>query len=110
MAYNDVMIFIETSIFTKEIERLIPDESYRKLQSVLMLRPEAGAVIRGSGGLRKIRWNLPGYGKRGSLRFIYYWSHPDTIFMLFPYRKSEQEDLKTDQLKLLRKMVRESLS
>jgi hypothetical protein len=43
------MIFIETSIFTKEIERLLPDDSYRKLQSVLMLRPEAGSVIRGSG-------------------------------------------------------------
>jgi hypothetical protein len=62
------------------------DESYRKLQSVLMLRPEAGNVIRGSGGLRKIRWNLPGSGKRGSLRIIYYWNPPGTIFMLFPYR------------------------
>jgi len=43
------MIFIETSIFTKEISKLLPDESYRELQSVLMLRPEAGSVIRGSG-------------------------------------------------------------
>jgi len=103
------MIFIETSIFTKEIERLLLDDSYRKLQSVLMLRPEAGNVIRGSGGLRKIRWNLPGSGKRGSLRIIYFWSPPDTIFMLFPYRKTEQEDLTPDQLKLLRKMVKELL-
>jgi hypothetical protein len=104
------MIFIETSIFTKEIADLLPDESYRRLQAVLMLRPEAGAVIRGSGGLRKIRWNLPGSGKRGALRVIYFWSPPDTIFMLFPYRKTEQEDLTPDQLKLLRKMVKEFLS
>lgn len=55
MAYAAIMIFIETSVFTKEIERLLPDEIYRKLQAVLMLRPEAGDVIRGSGGLRKIR-------------------------------------------------------
>jgi mRNA-degrading endonuclease RelE of RelBE toxin-antitoxin system len=104
------MIFIETSIFTKEITELLPDESYRKLQSVLMLRSRAGNVIRGSGGLRKIRRNLPGSGKRGSLRVIYYWDPPDTIFMLFPYRKTEQEDLTPDQLKLLRKTVKEFLT
>ena len=104
------MIFIETSIFTKEIDRLLPDESYRRLQSVLMLRPQAGTVIRGSGGLRKIRWNLSGAGKRGSLRVIYFWSPLDTIFMLFPYRKTEQDDLTPDQLKLLRKLVKEFLS
>jgi len=45
MAYNANMIFIETSLFTKEIQRLLPDESYRMLQSVLMLRPDAGSVI-----------------------------------------------------------------
>jgi hypothetical protein len=110
MAYTAIMVFIETSIFTKEIQRLLPDESYRMLQSVLMLRPDAGNVIRGSGGLRKIRWNLPGSGKRGALRVIYFWSPPDTIFMLFPYRKIDQEDLTPEQLKLLRKMVKEFLS
>ena len=104
------MLFIETSIFTKEIQLLLPDDSYRMLQSALMLRPDAGSLIRGSGGLRKIRWNLPGSGKRGALRVIYYWDPPDIIFMLFPYRKSAQEDLTTDQLKLLRGMVKELLS
>ena len=93
MAYSTIMVFIETSIFTKEIQRLLPDESYRMLQSVLMLRPDAGSIIRASGGLRKIRWNLPGSGKRGALRVIYFWSPPDTIFMLFSYRKTDQENL-----------------
>ena len=110
MAYNHFMIFIETSIFTKEIQHLLPDDNYRMLQTALMLRPDAGSLIRGSGGLRKIRWNLAGTGKRGALRVIYYWSPPETIFMLFPYKKTEQEDLTPDQLKLLRKMVRELLS
>ena len=104
------MVFIETSIFTKEIQHLISDDNYRMLQSALMLRPDAGKLIRGSGGLRKIRWNLPGIGKRGALRIIYYWNPPDTIFMLFPYRKTEQEDLTSDQLKLLHKLVKEFLS
>lgn len=110
MAYNIIMIFIETSVFTKEILRLLSEESYRMLQSSLMVRPDAGNLIRGGGGLRKIRWNLPGSGKRGALRVIYYWSPPDIIFMLFPYRKNEQEDLTTDQLNLLRGMVEELLS
>lgn len=75
-AYNAPMLFIETSIFTKEIQYLLPDDNYRILQTALMLRPDAGSLIKGSGGLRKIRWNLPGAGKRGSLRVIYYLSPP----------------------------------
>jgi mRNA-degrading endonuclease RelE of RelBE toxin-antitoxin system len=104
------MIFIETSIFTKEINRLITDDHHRKLQTALMLRPDSVSLIKGSGGLRKIRWNLPGAGKRGALRIIYYWSPPETTFMLFPYRKTEQENLTSNELKLLRAMVEELLS
>ena len=81
------MIFIETSVFTKEIKDLLSDEEYRMLQTALMFRPDAGDIIRGGGGLRKVRWSLPGMGKRGGLRIIYYWDPPDTIYMLLPYNK-----------------------
>jgi len=104
------MIFMETSIFTKEIQHLILDDDYRILETTLMLRTDAGSLIRGSGGLRKIRWKLPGNGKRSALRIICYWYLPGTIAMLFPYRKTAQEDLTPDQLKLLRKVVKELLS
>lgn len=104
------MVFVETSIFTKEIKRLLPDEHYRMLQTALMLKPDAGDLIQGSGGLRKVRWSLPGRGKRGSLRVIYYWDPPDVIFMLLPYGKTDQEDLTPQQLKLLRALVKEWLS
>jgi len=89
---------------------MLSDDSYRMLQASLILRPDAGNLIKGSGGLRKIRWNLPGVGKRGALRIIYYWQPPDTIFMLLPYRKNEQEDLSSDQIKLLHGIVKELLS
>ena len=110
MAYNRCMVFIETSVFTREIRRLLPEESYRRLQAAVMLRPEAGDLLHGSGGLRKIRWNLPGQGKRGALRTIYYWDPPDTVFMLLAYRKNEQEDLTPEQLRRLRALVKEWLS
>ena len=109
MAYITTMIFIETSIFTKEIQKLLPDDEYRILQQNLMIRPSAGSLIKGSSGLRKIRWKSPGEGKRGGLRIIYYWEPPDTIYMLFPYKKSEQEDLAQAQIKVLNKLVKEFL-
>ncbi len=74
------------------------------------MRPEAGDLIPGSGGLRKLRWRLMGKGKRGGLRLIYYWDVPDsTVFMLMIYRKSENEDLTQRQLRILRGLVEEWL-
>ena len=104
------MVFIETPLFTKLIKDFLPDEDYRLLQQSLLLRPEAGNLIRASGGLRKIRWNLPGGGKRGGLRLIYYWDVPeDTIYMLLPYKKSKQDDLTPQQLRVLRDLVKKGL-
>jgi len=104
------MRFLETPVFTEAIAVLLPDDEYRALQVALLLRPEQGAVITGSGGLRKIRWATPRHGKRGGLRVIYYW-HPgeETLFLLLAYRKNAQEDLTPAQLKLLRRLVREEL-
>lgn len=55
MAYINTMIFVETSVFTREIKGLLPDEEYRMLQTALMFRPDGGDIIRGGGGLRKVR-------------------------------------------------------
>lgn len=103
------MIFVETSVFTREIRRLLSDDNYRHLQTNLMLRPEAGKIIIGGGGLRKIRWGFQHEGKRGGLRIIYYFDFSDTIYMLYVFRKSEQEDLTPKQLKVLRNLVKEYL-
>jgi hypothetical protein len=103
------MVFIETSVFTKEIRRLLSDADYKELQIALMLRPYAGDLIRGSNGLRKVRWNLPGEGKRGGIRVIYYWDPPDTVFMLFLYKKTDQDDLTAEQIRILKKLVKEWL-
>lgn len=87
---------------------LLDDEAYRSLQLALWLQPDLGAAIRGSGGLRKLRWAQKGKGKRGGLRIIYYWDEPsETFYMLYTYRKSVQEDLTAQQRKLLTHLVRE---
>jgi len=103
------MIFIETSIFTKELVKRISDDEYRMFQHNLVIRPTAGSLIKGTGGLRKIRWKSPGKGKSGGLRIIYYYDPPEKIYMLFPYKKSDQEDLTPAQIKMLSKLVKEFL-
>ena len=100
------MLIIETTIFTKRIARLVDDDNYRELQEVLIGNPEAGDVIPGSGGLRKIRWRVAGRGKRGGVRVIYYRVNTaERIYMLYAYAKNEVEDLTRDQLKALRQIV-----
>jgi len=105
------MLFIETPIFTKLVTDLMPDDEYRKIQLALVLRPGAGKIIPGSGGgLRKIRWKSGSSGKRGGLRLIYFWDVPeDRIYMLLIYKKSKQEDLTPNQLKILQNLVKELL-
>ena|SRR3989338_182815 len=102
------MIIIETSVFTRQILVLLSDGEYRKLQVVLANRPDVGALIRGSGGLRKVRWALPGKGKSGGAWIIYYWAvKQDQLLLLFAYPKSVQGDLSPAQLRVLRRIVEE---
>ncbi len=101
------MRFVETSVFTASLQRHLDDEQYRHLQIALMLRPEQGPIIRGSGGLRKVRWAKAGAGKRGGLRVIDYWAPEERAFsMLYTYSKSEQDDLTPAQTRVLGRLVR----
>ncbi|MCY1179849.1 Toxin HigB-2 [compost metagenome] len=100
------MIFIETPVFTRQINELVDDETYRELQQQLIANPEAGDLIQGTGGLRKIRIAAKGHGKRGGARVIYYhFVSASQIAFLLAYPKGEQEDLTSDQKKALRQVV-----
>ena len=111
MAYNGSVIFIETPLFTKLVPQHLSDEEYAELQQVLLLRPKTGKVIPKSSGLQKIRWGVEQRGKRGGLRVIYYWvTAEEKIYMLFLYKKNEQEDLTPEQLKFLRRLIQEYLA
>ena len=94
------MLFIETSNFTKLLPKYLTDEEYRALQACLLMRPEAGDIIRGSGGVRKVRWAPTGSGKSGGVRVIYYFKRSQhQIWMLTLYQKSEQATIPSHLLK-----------
>lgn len=101
--------FVETSLFTDQVTAHLTDEQYTELQAFMAENPEAGAVIRGTGGVRKLRWIDPGSGrgKRGGNRVIYFYraSH-EQLIMLMIYGKSDQPDLTIDQKRQLAEIIR----
>ena len=94
------MVIIETLVFTKQVQNLLSAEEYRSLQTELVSHPNSGAIIPGSGGIRKIRWSLKEQGKRSGVRVIYYWAvSQDQVIMLYMFKKNVQEDLTIQHLK-----------
>jgi len=102
-----IVVFIETSIFTRQIRNLISDDHLRLLQEWIAVSPTAGNLIRGSGGCRKLRWKTATTGKRGGIRVIYYWMKEDAkVLLLLAYAKSDTDDLSQAQIQMLRKIVK----
>ena len=95
--------FVESASFTRTAARYMRDAELQRLQAALLENPRAGAVIPGSGGLRKMRWKGTGRGKRGGLRVIYWvdWEST-TIRMLTVYGKNEQDDIPLHVLRRIR--------
>lgn len=102
------MVFVETSLFTRLLGEYLDDEHYRALQNHLIAHPDSGAILKGSGGVRKLRWPSRGKGKSGGVRVIYYWATvADQIFMLTLYGKSEKEDLSAADLRVIVRLLTE---
>jgi hypothetical protein len=102
------VLFIETPTFTRMIVALLPDDEYAALQADLAVDPERGDLIRGGGGIRKLRWAAQGRGKSGGIRVIYYWvRQDDRILMLIAYPKSRKDTLTAAETAALRRLVKE---
>jgi len=100
------VLIVETRVCTRRIDDRFSPEEYRLLQLALVARPDAGKIIRGTGGLRKLRWALRGRGKRGGARVIYFWHPPShQLLMLFAFAKNEADDLTVEQRRALRRVV-----
>ncbi|MEW6776920.1 MAG: toxin [Bdellovibrionota bacterium] len=106
-------VFVELPPFERHRAEYLDDEAFQQLQSLLMKDPEAGVLIPGAGGLRKLRFSdvRRGKGKRGGLRVIYYWWDAGLQFWLFTvYGKDEMADLSPRERKALREMIKAELS
>jgi hypothetical protein len=98
-----VFVFIESVAFDRVRDRYLDDDEYGELQQFMMRNPEAGAIVRGSGGVRKLRWRREGAGKRGGLRVIYFVRYePNEFWMLALYAKAKQENAPAHILKQLK--------
>ena len=105
-------LFVELPAFLRHRADYLDDEGFRSLQQAMMKNPEAGSVIDGTGGLRKLRHGDPrrGKGKRGGLRVIYYWWDGGSQFWLFTlYDKDEMVDLSAKEKKVLKEMLKAEL-
>ena len=105
-------LFVELPAFARFRNDYLDDEGFRGLQTAMILNPEAGDVIEGTGGLRKLRYGDPrrGKGKRGGLRVIYYWWNGESQFWLFTlYDKDELKDLSPQEKKALKSMLKTEL-
>ena len=98
--------FIESSIFERELPLYLDDDEYAELQRALMDNPEAGELVPGSGGVRKLRWKRSGMGKRGGVRLIYFVRYaPNEIWMLTIYAKSRRGNIPAHVLKALKEKL-----
>jgi len=105
-------VFVELPPFERHRADYLDDDAFLRLQRLLMLNPEAGDVIPGTGGLRKLRFGdeRRGKGKRGGLRVIYYWWDTGSQFWLFTvFDKDEMSDLTMTERKALKEMIKQEL-
>jgi hypothetical protein len=101
------MEFIETPTFTRMVTELLSDDEYRELQNTLVEDPGRGDIIKGGGGIRKLRHAVQGRGKSGGVRVIYYWVKDNhQIFMLVVYPKAKKDDLTDKETAILREYVK----
>ena len=98
--------FVETPLFSRLVDEYLSDDEYRRLQQALIDAPESGAVIKSSGGVRKLRWAAPGRGKRGGYRVIYYLRKPKgVVWMLTMYPKNVADSIPAHVLKQIREEI-----
>lgn len=102
------MVFVELTPFADFRRAHWADEDLAAFQSFLLVTPNAGDLIPGGGGLRKVRWAARGRGKRGGSRIIYFWKvSRNQIYLVYGYEKSERDDLTQSQVKVLADLTRD---
>ena len=104
------MVFVELPLFIRCAASLFTDEDLAELQLTLLENPAAGDLIKEGRGLRKLRVPLPGRGKSGGARVVYYhWVSEQQCYLIYAYAKNVAENLTKAQLKALADVMQEVL-
>lgn len=83
----------------------LSDDQYAALQQAIADEPEGGRVVRGTGGVRKMRWGVGGQGKRGGVRVIYYLRKHDEVWLLTLYAKNQAESIPANVLRQIKEEI-----
>ncbi|MGL4613592.1 MAG: type II toxin-antitoxin system RelE/ParE family toxin [Shewanella sp.] len=97
--------FVETSIFTRQIKELATDDELKDLQAELIAQPDKGDIIKGTGGLRKVRMAVGNKGKSGSIRVLYVLALADKIYLVLAYPKAVKDSLTAEEKAKLKQIV-----
>ncbi|WP_090043678.1 type II toxin-antitoxin system RelE/ParE family toxin [Limnohabitans sp. 2KL-27] len=101
-----MLTVVESPIFQKLWPRYWDEDERAEFASFIAQNPEAGAVVRGSGGVRKVRWLREGAGKSGGVRIVYLArNEAGEIYLLTLYAKSESENISLTTLKEIRRVL-----
>jgi hypothetical protein len=101
-----VLTFVETKLFTRLADEYLGESGLHALQVHLLAQPEIGKVIPGSGGIRKLRWAMPGGGKRGGLRVIYFLRiKQEEVWLLTLYAKNVSDNISIAALKKIKATI-----
>jgi hypothetical protein len=101
--------FIETKLFTRLVQGYLSEDEYQELQKYLAEQPEAGKIVRGTGGVRKLRWAAAGRGKSGGFGVIYFAKlDKGIIWMLTMYPKNVADNIPAHLLREIRKEVEDA--
>jgi hypothetical protein len=98
--------FIETKLFTKQIQEIATDDDLRVLQQELIEQPQKGDLIEGTGGLRKVRMAVGSKGKSGGTRVIYFLVTSEVVFLILAYSKSTKDSLTKAEKNDLKKLTK----
>lgn len=100
-----MQIFV-TRTYERAIRRLLLEESQKAMEAEIIANPDRAPVIRGTGGIRKLRWAGSGRGKRGGIRTIYFYhAAPESIYLLTAYAKADREYLTSADKQLFARLV-----
>ena len=102
---ESVRIFT-TKTYERAVRKLMSVAGRQAMEAAIAADPDGAPLIRGTGGIRKLRWAGSGRGKRGGIRTIYFYhAGPDAIYLLTAYAKADREDLSTADRKVLSRLV-----